>query len=88
MPPRPAGFTALLESIPDCDLILCAHSGLEVVHDISALLSGELVGREIAIHFWRVSAAEVPSGTDDQTRWLNETWQVMDQKVGQLATPG
>ena len=86
LPPRPAGFTALLESIPDCDLILCAHSGLEVVHDISALLSGELVGREIAIHFWRASATEVPSGPDNQTRWLNETWQAMDQKVGELSS--
>ena len=85
LPPRPAGFIALLESIPACDLILCAHSGLEVVHDISALLSGELVGREIAITFWRVSASEIPTDSENRTRWLNDTWQRMDQKVGKLS---
>ena len=88
LPPRPAGFTALLNSVPNCDLILCAHSGLEVVHDISALLSGELVGKKIAIHFWRVSSKEIP--LEDQARrvWLNQIWSSMDLKVGELAAQG
>ena len=87
LPPRPAGFTALLRSVPNCDLMLCAHSGLEVVHDISALLSGELVGKKISIHFWRIPAKDIPIEDEAQKVWLNEIWSSMDLKVGELSTP-
>ena len=88
LPPRPAGFTALLDAVPGCDLILCAHSGLEVVHDISALLSGELVGKKISIHFWRVNAKDIPNEVDARVAWLNQTWSAMDLKVGELSARG
>lgn len=88
LPPRPAGFTALLDSVPKSDLIFCAHSGLEVVHDISALLSGDLVGKKIAIHFWRVNGKELPQSLEERTKWLNQTWAEMDRKVGELAING
>ena len=84
LPPRPAGFLALLDTVAHCDLILCAHSGLEVVHDISALISGELVGRRIAIHFWRIPADTIPEAVEQRTQWLNDTWKTMDSYVTQL----
>lgn len=81
LPPRMGGSLALLEAAPDAGVAFCAHSGLEVAGSYRALLSGDLVGRNVRINFWRVPRHEVPPTESARAEWLWEQWQQVDDWI-------
>jgi 1-acyl-sn-glycerol-3-phosphate acyltransferase len=81
LPPKPGGALTLLEAAPDADVLVVAHRGLEGLAEVTDLLSGSVVGKEVQISFWRIPAAEIPSG-DARRRWLFDLWKRVDDFVG------
>jgi 1-acyl-sn-glycerol-3-phosphate acyltransferase len=83
LPPRLAGPLALLDESRGVDVVFCAHVGLDGFEYISDVWRGGLVGQTIRVKFWRVPAAEVPTGEDAMAEWLYARWQDVDDWVGE-----
>jgi 1-acyl-sn-glycerol-3-phosphate acyltransferase len=88
LPPRLGGPIALLNEAPEADVVFCGHVGFDGFQFISDIWAGRLVGSTIKVRFWRVPAAEIPRGADDQARWLYDHWQTMDDWIGESIGEG
>ncbi|MAC29776.1 MAG: hypothetical protein CMH59_25405, partial [Myxococcales bacterium] len=82
LPPRLGGLAALLDANPRADVVFCAHVGLEGFATFADLLSGEVVGRTLAVRFWRVPARAIPEEREARLRWLYDQWAEVDRFVG------
>ena len=82
LPPRPGGSLALLGAAPRADVLVVGHVGLEGLARVRDLLSGALVGRTIAVRFWRHAAASVPREHAAALAWLDARWLELDGWVG------
>jgi hypothetical protein len=78
LPPRFGGVLALLESAPDADVAVCAHTGLESLRSLADLWSGALVDRSIEVELWRIPARDVPAGEAARIDWLYAQWERVD----------
>jgi len=81
LPPRLGGALALLERRPDADVLFCAHVGFDNVTSFSKFLHGGLVRATIKVIFWRIPAADVPSGREARTSWLFDQWRRVDEWI-------
>jgi 1-acyl-sn-glycerol-3-phosphate acyltransferase len=79
LPPRRGGPLALLDSLPAADVLFFAHHGLEGVISVREIMDGNLVGRRIGIHFWRVPRSVVPRESEERMKWLELQWTQMDE---------
>ena len=82
LPPRLSGPLAVLEDTVGTDVVFCAHVGFDGFATIGDIWRGKLVGRTIAVRFWRVPADEVPRDREGRVDWLYEHWQELDDWVG------
>jgi len=80
LPPKPGGALGLLDAAPGTDVLIVAHRGLEGLANATDLLSGTVVGTEIQVRIWRVSADEIPCG-EARRRWLFDWWKRVDDFV-------
>ena len=83
LPPRLGGPLALLDQARGADVVVCGHVGLDGFEYISDIWAGGLVGTTVKVRFWRIPAADVPSGEEERTIWLYERWQALDDWVGE-----
>ncbi|MBW2507863.1 MAG: 1-acyl-sn-glycerol-3-phosphate acyltransferase, partial [Deltaproteobacteria bacterium] len=81
LPPKPGGALTLMEAAPDADVLVVAHRGLEGLAEVTDLLSGAVVGKEVQVSIWRIPASEIPEG-DARRRWLFDLWKRVDDFVG------
>jgi 1-acyl-sn-glycerol-3-phosphate acyltransferase len=81
LPPKPGGALTLLEAAPEADVLVIAHRGLEGLANVTDLLSGSVVGKEVLVNFWRIPRSEIPEG-EERRRWLFELWKRVDDFVG------
>ncbi len=84
LPPRLSGTLALMKGAPEKDLLFCAHTGFEASGSFAALFNGGWLDTTVRLHFWRVRAAEIPSGDDERKALLLSQWQTMDRSVAEL----
>jgi 1-acyl-sn-glycerol-3-phosphate acyltransferase len=82
LPPRLGGTLALLEAETGSDAVFCVHFGFDGIRSFYDFLGGGLIDRTIEVEFWRVAAALIPKGRDDQTDWLYDQWRRVDEWVG------
>ncbi len=80
LPPRLGGSLAMLNANPGLDLLFIAHAGFELAGELESLLSGEWLGTEIRVHYWRVPFADIP-GPDGQKEFLFAQWDRMQRTV-------
>ena len=80
LPPKLGGALGLLDTAPDADVLIVAHRGLEGLANATDLLSGTVVGAQIEVRIWRVSADAIPSG-EERRRWLFDWWKRVDDFV-------
>ena len=85
LPPRPGGALGILESAPNLDVIVCAHTGFEGAASLLEVWKGALIDRVIRVHFRRVRRADIPTTREAQTEWLREEWRRVDAWVGSHA---
>ena len=81
LPPKPGGALTLLDAAPHADVLIVAHRGLEGLAEVSDLLSGAVVGKDVEVRIWRIDAADIPKG-EDRRRWLFDWWKRVDDFVG------
>jgi 1-acyl-sn-glycerol-3-phosphate acyltransferase len=80
LPPKPGGALTLLEAAPHADVLVVAHRGLEGLAEVTDLLRGSVVGKEVRIRIWRIDAADIPKG-EERRRWLFDLWKRVDDFV-------
>jgi 1-acyl-sn-glycerol-3-phosphate acyltransferase len=78
LPPRPAGARCAMDAAPDADLIVVAHTGLDHLDSAAAVWRGIPLERPLRVTWWRVPAAQVPTGQDARTDWLYDQWAKVD----------
>jgi 1-acyl-sn-glycerol-3-phosphate acyltransferase len=88
LPPRLGGALALLENGTGCDVVFCAHVGLEGTTSLADLWNGTVVGRRIRVKLWRVPAATIPEAAEARVDWLYREWAVLDAWVGAQGDAG
>jgi len=81
LPPKPGGALTLMDAAPDADVLIVAHRGLEGLAEVTDLLKGSVVGKQVQVSIWRIPAAEIPKG-DARRRWLFDLWKRVDDFVG------
>jgi 1-acyl-sn-glycerol-3-phosphate acyltransferase len=80
LPPKAGGALTLLDAAPDADVLIVAHRGLEGLAEVTDLLSGDVVGKEVQVRIWRVPASDIPRG-EERRRWLFDWWKRVDDFV-------
>lgn len=80
LPPKPGGALTLMDAAPDADVLVIAHRGLEGLAEVTDLLSGSVVGKEVQISIWRIPASEIPKG-EERRRWIFDLWKRVDDFV-------
>jgi 1-acyl-sn-glycerol-3-phosphate acyltransferase len=80
LPPKAGGALTLLDAAPHADVLIVAHRGLEGLAEVTDLLSGAVVGKEVEIRIWRINAADIPRG-EARRRWLFDWWKRVDDFV-------
>lgn len=80
LPPRPGGTMALLEATK-ADIVVLAHKGLEGFARVRDMWSGDLVGSQIVVRFWRIARSEVPEERSSRVDWLFDLWADIDAWV-------
>ena len=83
LPPRLGGPIALINEVPEADVVFCGHVGFDGFQYISDIWAGRLVGSTIGVKFWRVAATSIPEGEEERAEWLYGEWQKMDDWIGE-----
>jgi len=81
LPPRPAGFQALLEGAPDADVVVVNHAGLDPYPRIAALARDVPLAAPIAVQVTRIPRVAIPREQEHQSIWLDERWCDMDDWI-------
>jgi 1-acyl-sn-glycerol-3-phosphate acyltransferase len=84
LPPKLAGPTALLQAVPDADVLVFGHHGLDSFEYPHDMWRGDLVGSTVEIKLWRYRAADVPRDEAGAARWLYERWVELDCWIDSL----
>lgn len=87
LPVRPGGITALLDAAPDADIVVIAHAGLDQYPDVRTLARHIPLTEPVRVTAWRIPRAQVPGDPSARVRWLDATWQHVDDWLeAQLTT--
>ncbi len=84
LPPRPGGMLALLESLPDADVVVLEHRGLDRYRRLLDIAADAPVGLRVAVTAERIPRATIPDG-DAAVRWLDELWLQLDREASRVA---
>jgi 1-acyl-sn-glycerol-3-phosphate acyltransferase len=87
IPPRPGGVLALLDALPDADVVVMAHSGLERYPTFRELARSVPLRHPVRVTAWRVAADQIPTGGNERTAWLDDQWCRVDAWVDAQASP-
>ncbi|QMU70552.1 1-acyl-sn-glycerol-3-phosphate acyltransferase [Streptacidiphilus sp. P02-A3a] len=78
LPPRTDGTLAALASASGADVVFVAHTGLDDMVSVRTLYRGVPLRRTVRATWWRVTAEEVPAGTEQRADWLRAQWARVD----------
>lgn len=81
LPPRTGGTLALLDAMPDADVVVCGHTGFDGALRLGDLWNGALVGRSVNVRFWRIRRSTIPTDRDARVDWLYSEWARLDRWV-------
>ncbi|HEU5268389.1 MAG TPA: 1-acyl-sn-glycerol-3-phosphate acyltransferase [Jatrophihabitans sp.] len=82
LPPRPGGTSAALAVRPDTDVLVIAHTGLDVLVNPRQMWEAlPLQNRPMRIRGWLHQAAELPRDDASIQRWLDEQWALVDRWI-------
>lgn len=78
MPPQPGGMHAALEASPDADVVFIGHTGLDRLVTLADIWRELPMDKQITMHAWRVSRADIPDERDAQAEWLFDWFERID----------
>lgn len=74
LPPRPGGLFTLLDSVPDADLVVVDHRGLDRFPRLKQLAAASPVNSAIRVSARRIDRSEIPSAPEARLEWLDDLW--------------
>ncbi len=88
LPPRPGGVLALLDAVPEADVVVVDHRGLDRWPSVGALVDQVPVDTTVAVTARRIDRAAIPTGRDERVAWLDELWLDLDRALVADLGPG
>ncbi|MDH3683742.1 MAG: hypothetical protein OEV40_27790, partial [Acidimicrobiia bacterium] len=85
LPPRPGGVLGLLSAVPEADVVLIDHDGLDGLRRLSDLVEAVPVEEPIRVSARRIERAAIPTDRNEQVRWLDELWLALDARRAPVA---
>jgi hypothetical protein len=82
LPPRPAGLLALLDALPEADVVVLDHQGLDRWPRLAALARDVPLTEPVSVWAKRCPRSEIPVGSEERTAWLDQLWIELDEQVG------
>lgn len=79
LPPRPGGFIALLEHLPQADVVVVDHRGLDGVSP-DRLIHRAPLDRTVTVTVRRIPRADIETAASP-VQWLDELWLALDRQV-------
>ncbi len=86
LPPRPGGLLGLLGAVPEADVVLIDHRGLDRFGRLADLVGAVPVDRAVRVTARRIPRSEIPVDVAEQVVWLDELWLALDARLGAPAT--
>jgi 1-acyl-sn-glycerol-3-phosphate acyltransferase len=80
--PRSGGALAAIRAAPTADVIFVAHTGLDDLVTVGDIWRSLPMEKTLKAGWWRVVAADVPRGREEQVRWLYDWWERIDAWIG------
>jgi 1-acyl-sn-glycerol-3-phosphate acyltransferase len=74
LPLRPGGVLALLDQLPDADVVFCAHTGFEAGAHLEDFFAGGLYAADVHVKYWRVAASAIPTESSARMAFLHNEW--------------
>ena len=87
LPPKPGGTLALLHALPDADVVVIAHAGLDGYSTFTELAKAVPLPTRWDVTAWRIPRSEIPADAADQARWLDDQWLSVDRWVENALHP-
>lgn len=88
LPPKSAGVTALLNAVPDANLILMWHCGFDGLDSFKGMVRHVSQGmNKVHVHMSEFARSAVPSG-EAFIAWLDGKWMEMDAAVATTILEG
>lgn len=87
MPPRAGGTLAVLDGLPDADIVVLSYVGLEKLAGPLDALSVIPFRDPVTVELRRIPRSVVPVDPDEQRQWLDDEWETVDLWVRTHRTP-
>lgn len=88
LPPKSAGVSALLNAVPDANVILMWHSGFDGLDSFKGMIRSVGQGmNKVHVHITEFARSAVPSG-EAFIAWLDDKWVEMDAAVARTILEG
>lgn len=84
LPPRPGGTLALLDALPEADVVIIAHAGLDAFANFRDLLRRAPIRTPLAVRVTRVQRRDIPTDVGARVEWLDHVWCEMDDWIEQI----
>ena len=88
LPPRSAGFVTLLAAVPDADVVVLDHDGLDGIQTLADLVGHTPASEPVRVTARRVARSELPTGDADLAAWLDGTWLALDDRSQRYGLSG
>jgi len=84
--PRPGGLLAALDSAPDADVVLVAHTGLDHMLTVGDVWRELPMDKQIVMRWWRVAREENAEEREGRIDWLFGWWERIDAWIEENRT--
>lgn len=81
LPPRPGGLRVLLDAVPDADVVLLDHRGLDHLGRVADLADLAPLPDPVTVTARRFSRADVPDEPGAFAAWLDGLWLELDTEL-------
>jgi len=81
LPPRPGGVGVLLDALPDADVVVINHVGLDPYPTFADLARHVPLRRPVRVTARRIPRAAVPDDDAQRVEWLDNLWIDLDRWV-------
>jgi 1-acyl-sn-glycerol-3-phosphate acyltransferase len=78
LPPRPGGVLAVLDTVPDADVVLVGHTGVDHLRTVGDVWRELPMDKTIRMRWWRQPASGLPADGDARIEWLFAWWARID----------
>lgn len=87
LPPRAGGLSALLDALPNADVIVLRHHGLDEIAALTDLATVAPLNDPIRVDIEVIPRASIPGDHASRLRWLDDLWLQLDRTMSGATGP-